>query len=71
MEQADILVELLYEEPFASDLIYSLVALLQSVFELSKNSYPVPRDRIKDWYANKVENVRVGATERERMSSGG
>lgn len=52
--QSDVIVDLLYEEPFNSDLTYSLVALLESVFELSKNSHPVPRNRIEDWYANKV-----------------
>ena len=53
-EQADIVVDLLYEDPFYSDLTYSLVALVDSVFELSKNVHPVPRDRLKDWYTERV-----------------
>ncbi|WP_140408916.1 PDDEXK family nuclease [Natronolimnobius baerhuensis] len=53
-DQADTLIDLLYEKPFHSDLTYSLVALLESVFELSKNSHPVPRDQVEDWYASKV-----------------
>lgn len=53
-DQSDVIVDLLYQEPFNSDLTFSLLALLQSVFELSKNSHPVPRNRIEDWYANKV-----------------
>ncbi|SFT08884.1 hypothetical protein SAMN04488556_0061 [Halostagnicola kamekurae] len=52
--QADTLIDLLYEKPFYFDLTYNLVALLDSVFELSKNSHPVPRDQIEDWYTSKV-----------------
>lgn len=53
-DQADLIIDLLYDEPFTSDLTFSIMALLETVFELSKNTHPVPRDRIKDWYASKV-----------------
>lgn len=54
VEQAEPLIENLYEKPFYSDLTYSLVALLETVFELAKNSHPVHRTQIEDWYASKV-----------------
>ncbi|MFC7095679.1 hypothetical protein [Halobaculum marinum] len=53
-EQAQVITDLLYDNVFFSDLTYSMAALLQSVFELSKNSHPVARDDIDDWYAKKV-----------------
>lgn len=52
--QAERIVDLLYEDPFYSNLTYSLVALVDSVYELSKNTHPVPRNRLEDWYASKV-----------------
>lgn len=54
IDQANIVVDLLFDDPFYSDLTYSLIALVDSVFELSKNTHPVPRDQLKDWYTSKV-----------------
>lgn len=52
--QAQIIVDVLYDEPLQSDLTYSLIALLESVFELSRNQHPVPEIELTGWFAKKV-----------------
>jgi hypothetical protein len=52
--QARLLTRHLLEDPFANDLTYSLLALLKSVFELSRNRIPVSQGLILDWYTKKV-----------------
>jgi len=54
-EQADIVINQLYSSPFSNKISFSLVALLDAIFEVSKNTHPVPRDDLQDYYA-----VRVG-----------
>lgn len=54
-EQAEIIIEKLYSEPFSNQITFSLVALLDAIFEVSKNTHPVPREELQDYYA-----VRAG-----------
>lgn len=54
-EQADLVIDQLYSSPFSNQITFSLVALLDAIFAVSKNSHPVPRDDLQDYFA-----VRVG-----------
>jgi hypothetical protein len=53
--QADIVIDHLYTDPFSNQITFSLVALLDAIFEVSKNAHPVSRQDLQDYYA-----VRVG-----------
>jgi hypothetical protein len=41
-EQADVLQDFIIKDPFASRAIYGIYTIVESVFTLSKNTYPVP-----------------------------
>ncbi len=43
-EQATLLSEFIIRNPFASPTIYGIFSIVEAVFNLSKNTYPVPRD---------------------------
>jgi len=43
-EQAALLSEFIIRNPFASPTIYGIFTVVEAVFNLSKNTYPVPRD---------------------------
>lgn len=53
-KQADLLVDLLHDRPFYSGVTHGLLLLLDSVFELSKNTTPVTRSTLIDWYPKKA-----------------
>lgn len=63
-QQADAVTDLLYNQPFYSDLTFSIVALLETLFELSKNSRPVVRRDILDWYTGIVGKRGVWEADR-------
>lgn len=67
--QAEVVIDLLYQEPFFSDLTYSLVTLLEAVFELSKNTHPVQRADLRDWYAVKIGKQNAWTAERTRTDA--
>ncbi len=53
-EQAATIIELLYEQPFFSGITHGMLLLLDSVFELSKNTTPVRKDSLLDWFPKKA-----------------
>jgi hypothetical protein len=53
-KQAGLLVGLLYDRPFFSGVTHGLLLLLDSIFELSKNTTPVSRSALIDWYPRKA-----------------
>lgn len=53
-EQIELLSNFLKENPFYSSVTYTIFSLIESVFVLSKNSYPVPKDAVKDYFVKSV-----------------
>ncbi len=53
-EQATLIIGLLYEQPFYSGITHGMLLLLDSVFELSKNTTPVRREDLLDWFPKKA-----------------
>jgi hypothetical protein len=48
--QADVLQDFIIKEPFASRAIYGIYTLVESVFTLSKNTYPVPLNLVINYF---------------------
>lgn len=52
--QVTILSEFLRENPFFSSVTYTIFSLVESVFVLSKNSYPVRKEALEDYFVKSV-----------------
>ena len=57
--QIDLISDFINENPFYSPITYTIYSLIESVFILSKTSYPVPKDSLKDYF---VKSVGKGST---------
>jgi len=53
-DQKEIVQSFVKENPFYSSITYSIFSIIESVFVLSKNSYPVPKDLVKDYFVKSV-----------------
>jgi len=49
-EQAGVLQDFIIEDPFASRAIYGIFTIVESIFTLSKNTYPVPLDLLINYF---------------------
>lgn len=49
-EQVDVLQDFIIKDPFASRAIYGIYTIVESVFTLSKNTYPVPLDLLIEYF---------------------
>ncbi len=52
--QIDLLSNFINDNPFYSSITYTIYSLIESVFVLSKTSYPVPIDSLKDYFVKSV-----------------
>lgn len=52
--QKELLSNFIKENPFYSSISYTILSLVESVFVLSKNSYPVSFDSLKDYFVKSV-----------------
>jgi hypothetical protein len=53
-KQIELLSNFLKENPFYSSVTYTVFSLIESVFVLSKNSYPVNKEAVKDYFVKSV-----------------
>ena len=53
-QQIELLSNFLKENPFFSSVTYTVFSLIESVFVLSKNSYPVGKEEVKDYFVKSV-----------------
>lgn len=58
-EQIDLLSNFINENPFYSSITYTIYSLIESVFVLSKTSYPVPKDSLKDYFVKSVAKTET------------
>jgi len=49
-EQAKVLQDFIIKDPFASRAVYGIYTIVESVFTLSKNTYPVPLDLVINYF---------------------
>lgn len=52
--QIDLLSNFVKENPFYSSITYTTLSIVESVFVLAKNTYPVPKDDLKDYFVKSV-----------------
>lgn len=57
--QIDLLSAFINENPFHSSITYTIYSLIESVFVLSKTSYPVPKDSLKDYFVKSVAKTET------------
>jgi hypothetical protein len=57
--QIELLSNFVKENPFYSSITYTVFSIIESVFVLAKNIYPVPKDAVEDYF---VKSVGKGTT---------
>ena len=50
IDQIKLLSDFVKENPFYSPVTYTISAIIETVFVLAKNVYPVPMDSVKDYF---------------------
>lgn len=64
--QKELLQNFVKENPFYSSITYSIFSIVESVFVLSKNSYPVPKVSVKDYFVKSVGKSNTWSAEKSR-----
>ncbi len=67
--QIDLLSNFINENPFHSSITYTIYSLIESVFVLSKTSYPVPKDSLKDYFVKSVAKTETWRMPRARETA--
>lgn len=67
--QIDLLSGFVMEHPFYSSATYTILAFLESVFVLAKNTYPVPRQVVQDYFVKSVGKTETWKTDRSRETA--
>lgn len=67
--QIDILSNFINGNPFHSSITYTIYTLIESVFVLSKTSYPVPKDMLKDYFVKSVAKTETWRMPRARETA--
>ncbi|MBC8488694.1 MAG: hypothetical protein H8D45_21935 [Bacteroidetes bacterium] len=67
--QLELLANFLKENPFYSSITFTIFSLIETVFVLSKNTYPVPKDAIEDYFVKSVGKTTTWKTERARETA--
>ncbi len=68
-EQLDQLASFVEANPFYSSITYALLSLVESVFVLAKNTYPVPWKVAKDYFVSSVGKGSTWQTPRARETA--
>ncbi|OGU77645.1 MAG: hypothetical protein A2V93_09285 [Ignavibacteria bacterium RBG_16_34_14] len=67
--QIDLITSFINENPFYSPITYTIYSLIESVFVLSKTSYPVPKDSLKDYFVKSVAKTKTWRMPRARETA--
>jgi hypothetical protein len=57
------------ESPFYSSITYSIFSIIETVFVLSKNSYPVPKNQVKDYFVKSVGKSGTWSAEKSKETA--
>jgi len=68
-KQIDLLSDFIKENPFYSSVTYTIYALIESVFILSKNSYPVDKESVKDYFVKSVGKTETWKAAKSRETA--
>ncbi len=67
--QIELLSDFVRENPFYSSTTYTIFAIIETVFILAKNTYPVPKNAVKDYFVKSVGKGQTWRTERARETA--
>lgn len=68
VQQADILIDLLYERPFYSNVTTGIVVFLDTIYDLSRASNRVPSEALEEWYPRKAGKDWTGRSPRSMVN---
>lgn len=68
-EQVELLSNSIKENPFYSSITYTIFSLIETVFVLSKNAYPVAKDLVKDYFVKSVGKTETWKADRARETA--
>lgn len=68
-EQIELLSDFLKENPFYSSITYTIFALVEAVFVLSKNSYPISKEAVKDYFVKSVGKTATWQTPKSKETA--
>ncbi len=68
-EQIELLSNYVKENPFYSSITYTIFSLIETVFVLSKNSYPVSIDSVQDYFVKSVGKTETWKADRAKKTA--
>ena len=68
-QQIELLSNFLKENPFYSSVTYTVFSLIESVFFLSKNSYPVAKQAVKDYFVKSVGKTETWRADKSKETA--
>ncbi len=68
-EQIEILSDFVRNNPYFSPITYTILSMLETVFVLAKNEYPVPHDPVRDYFVKSVGKEQTWSTARARQTA--
>lgn len=68
-KQKEIIQSFVKENPFYSSITYTIFSIIESVFVLSKNSYPVPKNTVKDYFIKSVGKSNTWSAEKSKETA--
>lgn len=68
-QQIELLANFLKENPFYSSVTYTIFSLIESVFVLSKNSYPVDKEAVKDYFVKSVGKTETWRADKSKETA--
>jgi hypothetical protein len=68
-QQIDTLSNFVMENPFYSPVTYTMLALVEAIFVLARNSYPVPRTLAQDYFVKSVGKAATWKAERAKETA--
>lgn len=68
-EQIELLSNSIKENPFFSSITYTIFSLIETVFVLSKNSYPVSKESVKDYFVKLVGKTETWRAPRAKETA--
>jgi hypothetical protein len=67
--QKDLIQSFVKENPFYSSITYTIFSIIESVFVLSKNSYPVPKNSVKDYFVKSVGKTTTWKADKSKETA--
>ena len=67
--QQELLANFVKENPFYSSITFTIFTFIETVFVLSKNTYPIPKNAVKDYFVKSAGKTTAWKTDRARETA--